>query len=82
VREILLQQALERYYAASPDDQVYWDPANEGNLNFFDCRLKKSIEKLKPSGRLLDIGSHDIMTLFACKDVLQKAAVNRASGTA
>jgi 2-polyprenyl-3-methyl-5-hydroxy-6-metoxy-1,4-benzoquinol methylase len=56
IREIVPKDELAQFYTSSEGDQVYWDPDNEANLNFYDHLLKRSIEELKPAGRILDIG--------------------------
>jgi 2-polyprenyl-3-methyl-5-hydroxy-6-metoxy-1,4-benzoquinol methylase len=56
VREKVSEETLAAYYAAAEADQVYCDPANEANLQFYDRRLQTEIERRCPRGRLLDVG--------------------------
>src|SRR5262249_7512949 len=56
VQEILSDAELRAQYEAGEGDPTYEDPENVANLGFYYRKLKAEIERLVPSGRILDVG--------------------------
>ena len=84
VQEHLTPEELDEFYRLSGVHQVYTEPDNQKNLDFYYERLRDMIQLRIPNGRILDVGCSegqflDVMDGWQCYGIeLERSSADKA----